>query len=113
MLVAKSIALFVLAAIAEIGGAWLVWQGVREHTGWFWIGPASSPSAPTASSPPCSPTRTSAASWPPTAASSWPARWPGAWSSTDSGPTGGTSSAPLICLVGVAVIMYAPRAASV
>ena len=25
--------LFVLAALAEIGGAWLVWQGVREHRG--------------------------------------------------------------------------------
>lgn len=29
----RSIALFVLAAIAEIGGAWLVWQGVREGRG--------------------------------------------------------------------------------
>ncbi|WP_232677175.1 YnfA family protein [Nocardioides sp. R-C-SC26] len=35
---ARSIALFVAAAIAEIGGAWLVWQGVREHRGWLWIG---------------------------------------------------------------------------
>ncbi len=34
----RSIALFVAAAIAEIGGAWLVWQGVREHKGWIWIG---------------------------------------------------------------------------
>lgn len=38
MTVAKSILLFVLAAIAEIGGAWLVWQGVREHRGIGWIG---------------------------------------------------------------------------
>lgn len=29
--------LFVLAALAEIGGGWLVWQGVREHRGWPWI----------------------------------------------------------------------------
>jgi small multidrug resistance family-3 protein len=29
MTVARSVALFVLAALAEIGGAWLVWQGVR------------------------------------------------------------------------------------
>jgi small multidrug resistance family-3 protein len=36
--VARSIALFVLAAVAEIGGAWLVWQGVREHRGWPWTG---------------------------------------------------------------------------
>jgi small multidrug resistance family-3 protein len=34
----RSIALFVAAAIAEIGGAWLVWQGVRELKGWVWIG---------------------------------------------------------------------------
>ncbi len=38
MLVLKSMALFALAAVAEIGGAWLVWQGVREHRGWLWIG---------------------------------------------------------------------------
>jgi small multidrug resistance family-3 protein len=36
--VVRSIALFVLAALAEIGGAWLVWQGVREHRGLLWIG---------------------------------------------------------------------------
>jgi small multidrug resistance family-3 protein len=35
--VARSIVLFVVA-LAEIGGAWLVWQGVREHRGWVWIG---------------------------------------------------------------------------
>jgi small multidrug resistance family-3 protein len=35
---AKSIALFVLAAIFEIGGAWLVWQGIREHRGLVWVG---------------------------------------------------------------------------
>lgn len=33
----RSIGLFVLAALAEIGGAWLVWQGVREHRGWIWV----------------------------------------------------------------------------
>jgi small multidrug resistance family-3 protein len=35
--VARSVALFILAAIAEIGGAWLVWQGWREHRGLWWI----------------------------------------------------------------------------
>lgn len=30
--------LFGLAAVAEIGGAWLVWQGVREHRGAAWVG---------------------------------------------------------------------------
>ncbi|MER7414752.1 YnfA family protein [Streptomyces cacaoi] len=38
MLVARSVLLFALAALFEIGGAWLVWQGVREHRGWLWIG---------------------------------------------------------------------------
>lgn len=38
MLVARSIALFAVAALFEIGGAWLVWQGIREHRGWIWIG---------------------------------------------------------------------------
>jgi small multidrug resistance family-3 protein len=38
MSVAKTILLFVLAAVAEIGGAWLVWQGVREHRGLVWVG---------------------------------------------------------------------------
>jgi small multidrug resistance family-3 protein len=34
--VLRSLLLFVLAALAEIGGAWLVWQGWREHRGlWF------------------------------------------------------------------------------
>jgi small multidrug resistance family-3 protein len=38
MSVLRSILLFVLAAMAEIGGAWMVWQGVREHRGLAWIG---------------------------------------------------------------------------
>jgi small multidrug resistance family-3 protein len=38
MTVARSVGLFLLAALAEIGGAWLVWQGVREHRGVLWIG---------------------------------------------------------------------------
>ena len=33
MLVLRSAVLFVVAALFEIGGAWLVWQGVREHRG--------------------------------------------------------------------------------
>ncbi|MGC3859821.1 YnfA family protein [Micromonospora chersina] len=37
MTVARSILLFVIAALAEIGGAWLVWQGWREHRGLLWI----------------------------------------------------------------------------
>lgn len=38
MTVTRSILLFVVAAFFEIGGAWLIWQGVREHKGWVWIG---------------------------------------------------------------------------
>lgn len=38
MSVLRSVVLFVLAAVAEIGGAWLVWQGVREHKGLLWMG---------------------------------------------------------------------------
>ncbi|GAA0398156.1 UPF0060 membrane protein [Acrocarpospora corrugata] len=38
MTVVRSLILFVLAALAEIGGAWLVWQGVREQRGLLWVG---------------------------------------------------------------------------
>ncbi len=33
---ARIVILFLLAAIAEIGGAWLVWQAVRESRPWWW-----------------------------------------------------------------------------
>ena len=39
MIVARSLLLFAVAALFEIGGAWLVWQGWREHRGlWFIAG---------------------------------------------------------------------------
>lgn len=38
MTVLRSILLFVLAAIAEIGGVFLVWQGFREKRGVLFIG---------------------------------------------------------------------------
>ncbi len=38
MEIARSLALFVVAAVTEIGGAWLIWQGVREHRGLGFIG---------------------------------------------------------------------------
>jgi hypothetical protein len=31
MTIVRSLALFAVAAFAEIGGAWLIWQSVREH----------------------------------------------------------------------------------
>jgi len=34
----RSILLFAAAAVLEIGGAWLIWQGVREHRGVAWAG---------------------------------------------------------------------------
>ena len=37
-MILRSVVLFALAALMEIGGAWLGWQGVREHRGWLWIG---------------------------------------------------------------------------
>lgn len=38
MTILKSVVLFALAALAEIGGAWLIWQAVREERGWWWAG---------------------------------------------------------------------------
>jgi small multidrug resistance family-3 protein len=37
VLILRSLLLFVLAALAEIGGAWLAWQGWRENRGVWWI----------------------------------------------------------------------------
>lgn len=38
MSVLRSLLLFAVAALAEIGGAWLVWQGIRQHRGATWVG---------------------------------------------------------------------------
>ncbi len=38
MLLARSIGLFLLSALAEIGGAYLVWMAVREHRPWWLAG---------------------------------------------------------------------------
>ena len=37
MNIIRSLVLFALAALAEIGGTWLIWQGWREHRGVGWI----------------------------------------------------------------------------
>ena len=37
MTIARSLLLFALAAVAEIGGAYLVWLGLRANRGWPWI----------------------------------------------------------------------------
>jgi small multidrug resistance family-3 protein len=38
MMILTSTLLFGLAAAAEIGGAWLIWQAVREGRPWWWAG---------------------------------------------------------------------------
>ena len=38
MTILRSVLLFALAAVFEIGGSWLVWQGVRGHRGVLWVG---------------------------------------------------------------------------
>jgi len=38
MSVLRSVLLFLLAALAEIGGCWLIWQGIREHRGLLFAG---------------------------------------------------------------------------
>jgi len=35
--ITRSLLLFAVAALFEIGGAWLIWQGWREHRGLWWI----------------------------------------------------------------------------
>ena len=91
--VARSILLFVLAALAEIGGAWLVWQGVREHRGWIWIGAGVLALGVygfvATLQPDANFGRILAAYGGVFVAGSLL----GAWSSTGSGPTGGTSRA--------------------
>ncbi|HEY5786940.1 MAG TPA: YnfA family protein [Microlunatus sp.] len=112
MTVPKSIALFVLAAIAEIGGAWLIWQGVREHKGMVWIGAGVIALGlygfVATLQPDAHFGRILAAYggvfvagsliWGMVADGFRPDRW--------------DITGALICLVGVAIIMYAPRSAS-
>lgn len=37
MTVGRSILLFTIAGLFEIGGCWLIWQGIREHRGLWWV----------------------------------------------------------------------------
>jgi len=108
--VARSLVLFLAAAVAEIGGAWLVWQGVREHRGWAWMGAGVLALGIygfiATLQPEANFGRVLAAyggvfllgslAWGMVVDGFRPDRW----------DIGGV----LICLVGVAVIMYAPRA---
>ena len=35
-LITRSLSLFILAGLCEIGGGWLVWQWIREGRPWSW-----------------------------------------------------------------------------
>ena len=110
--ISRSIVLFLLAAVAEIGGAWLIWQGVREHRGLLYIGAgiialglygfvASLQPDPNFG-------RILAAYGGVFVAGSL------AWGMVFDGfkPDRYDLTGAAICLIGVAVIMYAPRAAA-
>lgn len=107
---ARSLALFVLALLAEIGGAWLVWQGVREHRGVLWVGAgvlALGAYGLVATLQPDAPFgRVLAAYGGLFVAGSL------AWGVVVDGfrPDRYDVAGALICLVGAAVIVYAPRA---
>ena len=109
MLVARSIALFLAAALLEIGGAWLVWQGVREHRGWLWIGlgvvALGAYGFVATLQPDASFGRVLAAYGGVFVAGSL------AWGMVLDGyrPDRYDVAGALVCLVGVAMIMYAPR----
>jgi small multidrug resistance family-3 protein len=111
-MVLKSILLFVLAALAEIGGAWLVWQGVRENKGWIWIGAGVIALGlygfVATLQPDAHFGRILAAYGGVFVAGSL------LWATLVDGfrPDRWDVTGALICLVGVAVIMYAPRADS-
>lgn len=107
----RSILLFIVAAIFEIGGAWLVWQGVRENRGLAWIGGGVIALGiygfVATLQPDANFGRILAAYggvfvagsllWGMAADGFKPDRW--------------DVSGALVCLVGVAIIMYAPRSA--
>ena len=109
--VLRSIGLFVVAAIAEIGGAWLVWQGVREQRGLLWIGAGVIALGlygfVATFQPDANFGRILAAYGGVFVAGSL------AWAMAVDGfrPDRYDIIGALVCLVGVAVIMYSPRAA--
>ena len=37
MTILRSVLLFIVAAVFEIGGAWMIWEGFRESRGLLWI----------------------------------------------------------------------------
>jgi small multidrug resistance family-3 protein len=107
----RSMALFVAAALFEIGGAWLVWQGVRENRGLAWIGGGVIALGiygfVATLQPDASFGRILAAYGGVFVAGSL------LWGMVvdDFEPDRWDVSGALVCLVGVAIIMYAPRSA--
>ncbi|WP_341359095.1 YnfA family protein [Georgenia sp. M64] len=107
----RSMLLFVLAALLEIGGAWLVWQGVREHRGWLWVGLGAIAlglyGLVATFQPEASFGRVLAAYGGVFVAGSL------LWGAVVDGfrPDRWDLTGALVCLVGVALIMYAPRPA--
>jgi len=108
MSVVRSLVLFVLAAVAGIGGAWLVWQGVREHRAVAWAGAGIAALGAYGFVATLQDDPHSGASSPPTAASSWPAR---SRRILIDGfrPDRYDIAGAAVALVGVGSIMYAPR----
>ncbi len=111
MTVMRSMVLFVVAAVAEIGGAWLIWRGVREQGGPAWIGTGVLALGlygfVATLQPDANFGRILAAYGGVFVAGSL------AWGMAFDGfrPDRYDIAGALICLVGVAVIMYAPRSA--
>ena len=109
MVVARSVSLFILAAVAEIGGCWLIWQAVRDsRPWWFAIGGVLALAAygfVATAQPDSHFGRVLAAYGGVFVAGSM------AWGVVFDGfrPTRYDVIGAAICLAGVAVIMYAPR----
>ncbi|MEU1038335.1 YnfA family protein [Streptomyces sp. NPDC005907] len=112
MSVLRSGALFLLAALFEIGGAWLVWQGVREHRGALWTGAGvlalGAYGFVATLQPDAEFGRILAAYGGVFVAGSL------AWGMAADGyrPDRWDVSGALVCLAGMAIIMYAPRGGS-
>jgi small multidrug resistance family-3 protein len=108
----RSIALFITAAVAEIGGAYLMWQAIKEGRGvWFALAGAlalTGYGAVAALQPDANFGRVLAAYGGVFIVGSL------LWGMAVDGfrPDRYDLAGALVCIVGVAVIMYAPRSAS-
>jgi small multidrug resistance family-3 protein len=105
----RSIALFIAAAVCEIGGAYLMWQAIKEGRGWLFAGAGAAAlvgyGAVAALQPDDNFGRVLAAYGGVFIIGSL------AWGMVFDGfrPDRFDVAGAAVCLVGVAVIMYAPR----